>query len=621
MARRLKDIGCGVCGGVSARRAVLAGVMVLSYWVLGACAAQKTGGSYVEDPVKAGNKALAEMRLEEAKALFEEAEARSYQVPKAKYGLAEVMVRSGLLKEAERYYREALEAQAEEGGKVYTEAHAGLGILLLDTERWEEGAAEIRTARRESGGYWPGVYGEARLLMRERKWEEAEKLLKEGSKRKGVSEGEDLYHRGWALFYLGSDLGEAEKEALSAFHLNPSNPVHGELVAEVYGKRNLPALAVSACEEVLGTPGITPSVAFIHFTGTLYQKVGRYNEARDFYLRAVSMDSTYTPVLKDLAGLLELAKQYDTAAQIYMRFLEQESGDVGAMVGLAGSLFEGGRYTQALAAAEKAMGVDSTLTSVRLAYARAAIRSRNRTVRDRGAQMFGEMPDTLHWQPKDRVLVATYELERGALEGARQQLEAALGADSSYAEAYFQRGLLAMKTGDGAGALADFETAIRHDARVPLYHLNIGVVHFQGKQYREAIGAFRRSIALDSKFVIGHTLLAQALIAVDSLGAAEAQYKVALGIDPKNGTALRGLGYCSLKRGDFQGAANAYKAATEADPKNADGWVGLGQAYLTLGNITGAAEALRQAETIDPGNASLKASWELLNRARRSAGG
>jgi Tfp pilus assembly protein PilF len=111
------------------------------------------------------------------------------------------------------------------------------------------------------------------------------------------------------------------------------------------------------------------------------------------------------------------------------------------------------------------------------------------------------------------------------------------------------------------------------------------------------------------------------LLAVDSLPAAEAQYKRALGIEPKNGTALRGLGYCCLKRADYQCAGSAYKSATEADPRNADGWVGLAQSYLAVGNVTGAGEALRQAESIDPNNASLKASWELLNRARRSAGG
>jgi len=612
------------CTTAPFRLAALSGFAVVALTLclaVGANAAQKSSGSYTEDPIKVGRKALDEMRLADAKAAFENAIARSYELPKASFGLAEVMTRSGRFEEAERLYREALAAQSMAGGKPFPEAHAGLGVLLIDTGRWEEGEAEIRKARKEDANYWPAVYGEARLFIRDHKWGEAEKLLRYGAKKKGMSEGEDLYHRGWALYYLGTNLTEAEKEALSAFHLNPENPVHGSLVAEVYEKRNVPTLAIAACEEVLQNPSITPTAAFIHFTGTLYQKVGRFNEARDLYLRAISIDSTYTPVLLDLAGLLHLAKQYDTASQTYMRFLEKEPDDIRALVGLSSSLFEAGRYSQSLSSAGKAMGLDSTRTDVQLAYGRAALRSRERPVRDRGARMFQALPDTLHWKPKDRVLLATYQIEIGALDNARQNLDEAVLVDSTYAETYFQKGLLEMKTGEVDAALEEFGKAIRHDPNVPLYHLNAGVAQFKAKHYNEAMRSFRRSIAIDPKFVIGHNLLSQALIAVDSLPAAEAQYKKALGVEPKNGTALRGLGYCYLKRASYQEAASVYKTATEADPKNADGWVGLAQSYMGLDNLSGAGEALRQAESIDPNNASLKASWDLLNKARRSAGG
>lgn len=582
-----------------------------------AFAAQKT-----DDPIRTGEKALVEMRLADAKTAFEEAVANNNQVPKAKYGLAEVMLRSGRMEDAEQFYREALDAQAKEGSKPFPEAHAGLGLLLIDAGRWDEGEAEIREARRQNSDYWPAVYGEARLLMRDRKWDAAEKLLNQGAKKKGVSEGEDLFHRGWAFYFLGTnDLSEAETEALSAFHLNPANPVHGRLVAVVYEKRNVPALAIAACEEVLQNPGVTPTASFVHFLGTLYQKVGRYNDARDSYLRAVAIDSTYTPVLKDLAGLLQLAKQYDKSSQIFMRFIERQPDDVEARVGLVGSLFEGGRYAQALSAAEEVMAIDSTRTDVRLAYGRAALKSRDRSIRSRGAALFETLPDTLHWTSKDRVLWASYQIETNALEDARRNLGQVVASDSTNAEAYFQLGLVSLKGGNADEAVENFDKAIGLDPNVPLYHLNVGVAYFQNKRFEKAIPAFRRAIGLDPRFVVGHTLLGQALIAVDSLSAAEAQYKKALGVEAKNATALRGLGYCYLKRSSYQEAANVYKSATEADPKNADAWVGLAQSYLGLGNVSGAETALRQAQSIDPNNASLRASWDAVNRARRGAGG
>jgi tetratricopeptide (TPR) repeat protein len=587
-----------------------------------ASAGAKASYSYSEDPIRAGNKALEENRLDEAKSLFEQALANSYQIPKAKFGLGEIAARSGILEKAEGLYREAIEAQAKEGGKPFAEAHAGLGIVLIDTDRWDEGATEIHTAYKLDSGYWPAVYGEARILLQKHKWDEAEALLNKGSKKKGVGEGEDMFHHGWGLYYLGAnDLTMAETEALSAFHMNPSYPRYGRLVAQIYERRNVPALAIAACEEVLQTPGVTPTASFVHFMGTLYQKAGRYNEARDSYVRAVGIDSTYVPVYKDWAGLMALAKQYDRAAQIYLRYLEHEPGDIEALVGLSGALYDGGRYTQALETADKAMALDSSRTDVLIAYARAAIKSRDRSMRDRGARLYSELPDTMTWKSKDKVLLASYQIETNDKETALRTLLDVVANDSTYADAYFQLGLLSLKANSPQEASDYFEKAIRFDPKSALYHLNQGSAQMQLKRLDKAIPELRKSVSLDPKMVSGYTLLGQALIAADSIRVAEAYYKRAVELEPANPAGLRGLGYCYLKRGAFQEALGVYKTATETDPKNADAWVGLGQSQLGLGNIQGAEAALRQAQAIEPNNASLQGSWELLKKARAQAGG
>src|SRR5258705_280822 len=83
----------------------------------------------------------------------------------------------------------------------------------------------------------------------------AKSQLDFGASRRGVGQGEDLYHRGLAIYYIvANDLKAAETEALNALHLNPSDPRHGKLVAAVYEKRNVPQLAINACEDVLRTP-------------------------------------------------------------------------------------------------------------------------------------------------------------------------------------------------------------------------------------------------------------------------------------------------------------------------------------------------------------------------------
>lgn len=580
------------------------------------------GYTFEKDPIRAGNKALEKMDLSEAKAKFEQAVADNYQVPKAKFGLAEVALRTGRLDDAEQLFRDALAAAGSGGDKKFPEAHAGLGLLLIDSERWDEGAKEIHAAYQQDKNYWPAEYGEARLLIRDRKWEDAKKLLDRGRGKKGTAEGEDLYHRGMALLYVGmKDLKVAESEAIHAMHVNPADPRHGVLLAEIYETRGVPALAVAACEQVLQTPGFVPTASFIHFTGTLCQKAGRYNEARDYYLEAVEIDSTYAPVLKDLGGLLYLGKQYDRAAQVYLRYVEQEPDDIEGIVGLAGSLNEAGRYVQALDAAGKAMAIDSTRADVRLVYARSALRTRDRAIQARGAQIYASLPDSDEWTAEDRVVLAGYQIEKNHLEAARRNLNAAIERDSTYADTYFQLGLLAFKTNSPDSAVGYFETAIRLNPNVPLYYLNLGVGHFQAKRYDQSMPAFRKAIALDGKLVIGYVLLGQTLVALDSLSAAEAEYKKGLAVEPKNPKALRGLGFCYLRSSSFGEAAQVYRTATEADPKNVDGWVGLGQASLGLQNWSDANAAYREAQAIDPDNPSVRKGMEALNRTRPAAGG
>ncbi len=574
--------------------------------------------TYETDPIRVGNKALEKNDLRAAKEAFDEAVLVSYELPKAKIGLAEVATRTGRFKEAEALYRDALDINAREGGKGLAEAEAGLGILLVDENRWDEGAEHIKNAYKLNSGYWPAIYGQARLELYANRRDKAKPLLDWGASRKGVAQGEDLYHRGMALYYMkGNSLQDAEKEALTAFHMNPADPRHGVLVARVYEARNVPASAIAACEEVLRTPGVEPTPSFIHFMGTLYQKAGRYNEARDKYVQAMDMDSTYAPVLKDLGGLFELGKQYDNASRVYMRYLALEPSDVQAYVGLTESLGESGRYAQALQEANKAMALDSTRADVRLAYARAALRNRDKAIRSRGATMYSTLPDSVQLGSEDLVLLASYEIDNNRVEEARVHLNQAVAADTANADAYFQRGLLSFKVNQPDSAIANFEEAIKRDPKSALYQLNLGVAYFQANQVDKAKPALRRAIALDKRPVMGRVLLGQALVSSDSLAAAEAEYQKALALDPKNARALRGLGFTYLRQQSFDKAADSYKAATDADPRNADGWAGLGQSYLGLSDWASAEDAFNKAHSIDPSNPSLKRGREVLNKVKK----
>ena len=399
------------------------------------------------------------------------------------------------------------------------------------------------------------------------------------------------------------------------------DPRNGTLVAQVYEKRNVPALAIAACEEVLHNPSVTPTASFVHFTGTLYQKAERYNEARDKYLQAMQIDSTYAPVLKDLAGLFAMAKQYDKSSKVYLKYLEQEPNDLDAMVGLVNSLSEAGRASQALSSANKAMQIDSTRADVRIAYARAAIKSRDQATQSRAAAVYASLPDSLVLSPKDHTLLAGYQIETKKLDEARRNLGAAIAGDSTYADAYYQLGLLAFKTNNPDSAAGYFSHAIRLDPKVPLYHLNLGVAQFQTKRMDLCIPTFSRCARTRPED--GHRSHA----ARSGLPGGRLARRRALRVPhrahhrPEKRAGVPGSRFLFPESVFVRGGRRGLPVRDRIGPAECRRVGGAGPGVPGAAQLGAAESAFRKAQTIDPNNASLKSGRELLNRARQSAGG
>jgi tetratricopeptide (TPR) repeat protein len=584
--------------------------------------AQPPSYTFDVDPIRLGMKALEEGRLGDAKTRFGEAIDAGYQAYKARYGLAEIAVREGRLEEAEPLYRAALSGRVEETGKAdYPEAHAGLGLLLLREGRDLEASQEFIQAAAEKPGLWPALYGQARIFLKQGQLKEAKTLLDRGAKLDGAKDGEDRYRFGIALYDIAvGDTAAAENEALVALALNPTEPEYGTLLASIYEKRNVPALAIDAYERALAAPGMTPTAPLLHDLGVLYQKVERYNEARDRYQQAVAIDSTYAPALKDLAHLYLLAKQYDRSAQIYLRYVLLVPGDVDALVELSQACGEIRMTAQALEAARAACAIDSTRTDARLAFARAAVQGRDKEAKSRAAVTYAEFPDTSFWRATDHALFAALAIEAKDFPSARSSLGRAFALDPNLPEAYFQLGMLDLNTDRPDSAVVNLERAVALEPTSALYHLNLGIADFQARRTRDAIAPFRRALELNGELTVARVLLGQALAMSDSLGAAEVEYRKVLDVEPANARALRGLGFCAIRKARYAEAARMYEAAARAEPGNADGWAGLGNANLGLQNWEAAEAAFVKARAIDPNNPTMKKGWELLQNAKQAGG-
>ncbi len=567
------------------------------------------------DPLRQGRKAFAAGDLVSAEEFFSTAVAHDYHLPEALWELARIDLCRGLNPEAEAHSRQALAA----AGDKLAPAQASLGIALWRQDRHQEAEREFSLALGENPKLWEAHYGLALGFMVAKHWDEAKEHLDHGQNRKGLEQGEDLYQHGLALYLLGTgDLTGAERSALKARHLAPMNPTYGFLVAHIYQTEDYTALAIPAYEKALAIPNQHPQAAVLCRLGRLYEKQQQFNEAKNRYLQAVAADSTYTPALADLADLFNRAKRYEKAAGTYLRLVSLRPDDLSARLGLAETLFQSGRIEESLAASRAALDLDPHDQAAKFAFARAGIHAAADSSRTLAASFVAELPRDLPWQASDLVDLAAWQTGRGEFTAADSTLARASALDPQLARVPLQQGLLELQRGRPRKAVTSFSLAVDLAPDNATNHLNLGIARFRAGDIDGAIQDFRHSVELRGDLTVAHLLLAQGLAMTGSLKEAEKEYLSVLAREPHNAKALRGAGFCSLRRADYQGAVKFYQDAATTEPGNADAWAGLGNARLGLGQLDAAAKAFAKARTIDPQNTMLKTGNDLLIQAKNS---
>ena len=593
---------------------LMAILLVLAIWTFpgGAGAADK---SYTidTDPVRLGVKAMEKGNIVEAKARFTEAVANNHEVHRALFGLAEIAIREGRYPDAEANYRKSIAA----GGGQFPMANAGLGLLLLRLGRDQEAAQEFDLALDADSSLWRAHYGKARLFLADKEWGKAKKELDHGVDLRGLAKGEEKYQYGMALYLLGTgDVGAAEKSALLAMHLDPTDPDYGTLVARIYEMNDNIVLAINAYEQALAMPGMTPTAPMLKNLGTLYRQEKRFNEARDSLTRAVAVDSTYAPALKDLGDLYRLAKQHDKAARAYLRYILLERDDLEVLLDLADSCYENRSFAQGVEAAKTARKLAPDNQTARFQFARSGIYSRDPAVKAEAAGLMAALPRDLPWRANDLVALASRQTSGKEYAAALKSLERARGLDPKQSNIPFQRGIINLRMSQPDQAVTDFRQAIELNPDSAANHLNLGIAYYQGGNIQEAKPAFGKAVELDPELTLARLLLAQVLAATNDLAAAEQEYRQVLDREPENAKAMRGVGFCRIRQADYNAAVTAYRDATKAEPNNADSWSGLGSAYLGLNNLTESEAAFTKARAIDPNNIMLVKGTELLNQAK-----
>lgn len=154
--------------------------------------------------------------------------------------------------------------------------------------------------------------------------------------------------------------------------------------------------------------------------------------------------------------------------------------------------------------------------------------------------------------------------------------------------------------------LKEYEEGQIELADQPAARLNLGVVHENLGQTRDALRWYRSAVELDPEFIPAKNNLALLLHAQGDVQAAEQYFRDVIALQPEFAAAQYSLGLLLAEQpGRLEEAVEYLAAAARLEPDNARMHYNLGLAYQHLERSDEAAEALHVAQRLAPEDADL----------------
>ena len=213
---------------------------------------------------------------------------------------------------------------------------------------------------------------------------------------------------------------------------------------------------------------------------------------------------------------------------------------------------------------------------------------------------------SLLWQaaglaPRDADIQNTLgeALERvGALDAAIEAYRAAMSARSPFPKASNNLILALVKAGRSTEAVALARRVLVLAPDDPDRHFTLGLAQSE-QDVDEAIGSFRRTLALAPRHALARYNLALVLKRADQLDEAIDELHRVIEVAPR-AEAYYTLGVIHWHRGDVDRAVTALRAAIALEPRYADAHYTHGAVLHARSDRSGAADALRRALALRP---------------------
>lgn len=194
----------------------------------------------------------------------------------------------------------------------------------------------------------------------------------------------------------------------------------------------------------------------------------------------------------------------------------------------------------------------------------------------------------------------TDEMRAGLLDDAASNFSKVTGLDPSFAEAYFNLGLVRLMQQHPSTAIEPLNTSVKLRPTLRGAHLFLGVAYYRTNQYAKAIAALKRESQLDPKNAEALMWLGVAQLADGDADAASTTLDKAAALKPGDVDILYHRG-----RAHMVVSKDSYEQMLRADPSSWRVHEVLGQSYLEADRLEDAIGEYQRAVAAKPAEPGL----------------
>ncbi|MEI7854369.1 MAG: hypothetical protein RL553_19 [Planctomycetota bacterium] len=238
--------------------------------------------------------------------------------------------------------------------------------------------------------------------------------------------------------------------------------------------------------------------------GAILSKKNKLEEAINCYRKALEIDQQFGECWFNLGNALRKGMNPVGAEAAFLQALKCNNSLFGAAVGLGQSLSEQGKFPQAAEVFKQIIAQKKDDPDL---YSHLGNALRMQGLRDEAMQVYQMM---LNLRPNDPKIIHQYGLvmmDVGRLEEAFNQFKYALSLKQDYPEAHNSMSIVLQMLKQDDNALAHNLEAVRLNPNFTEAWNNLGNLYGLGGKPKEAIDAFRKSIALQPRAIPFHSNL------------------------------------------------------------------------------------------------------------------